>query len=242
MAFFPAEGGGDAGGGEHGHEGVLPGIAGALPFEALDLVVGDAVDLGFHFARHADEGGGVLGAVVDAGDEDVFKGQPLLFPLGVKGAGLEEHGERVFAVHGHDLRADLIGGAVEGDGEADLEGLLGEFADLRGEAAGGKGDVARAEADAPGGIDDADGAHEVGEVREGLAHAHEDDVIDALAAQLLDAEDLPDDLGGGEIAAPAVEPARAEFAAVGAADLGGNAERAPVAGFAVKRGRRGDEH
>ena len=51
-----------------------------------------------------------------------------------------------------------------------------------------------------------------------------------------------DDLARPQVARPAVEAARAEFAAVSAADLRGNAERAAVAGLAVERGRGGDEH
>ena len=48
-------------------------------------------------------------------------------------------------------------------------------------------------------------------------------------------QNLLDDFVRRQIAFPAVEAAGAEFAAVGAADLGGNAERVPVAGVAVKR-------
>ncbi len=130
---------------------------------------------------------------------------------------------------------------MEGDGEADLGRLAGQLPDLRGEAAGGDGDVARADVEAPGGIDDADGAEEVGQVGQRLAHAHEDDVVDPLAALFFDGEKLVDDFGRVEVAGEAVEAARAEFAAVSAADLGGDAGGAAVGGFAVKRGRRGDE-
>ena len=45
-----------------------------------------------------------------------------------------------------------------------------------------------------------------------------------------------------EIAFPAVEAAGAEFAAVGAADLRGDAERVPVAVVAVKRGVGGNQN
>ena len=47
---------------------------------------------------------------------------------------------------------------------------------------------------------------------------------------------------GAEIAFPAVEAAGAKFAAVGAADLRGNAERVAVAGLAVKRGIGGNQN
>ena len=61
-------------------------------------------------------------------------------------------------------------------------------------------------------------------------------------AQFLDAQNLIDDLGRSEIATPAVETARAEFATVGAADLRRDAERPAIGSFAIQRGRRRDEH
>ena len=55
-------------------------------------------------------------------------------------------------------------------------------------------------------------------------------------------QDLFDDFIGRQVAFPAVEAARAKFAAISAADLGGNAERVTVAGVAVKRGVGGDQN
>ena len=181
------------------------------------------------------------GLVVDALDEDVFESDVLLLARGVVGAGFDQLGERILAVHGHDLRAHFVGRAVQGDGEADLAGLVGELADLRGEAARGDGDVARAEADAPRGIDDVNRAHEVSEVREGLAHAHEDEVAHAFAGETLCLDELAGDFAGRKVARKAVEPARAKLAAIRAADLRADAERAAVARLAVERRRRGDE-
>src|ERR1035437_10444024 len=55
---------------------------------------------------------------------------------------------------------------------------------------------------------------------------------------------LPEDASpvNTQVPLPAFEPAGAEFAAVGAADLGGDAERVTVARFAVERRVRRDEH
>ena len=61
-------------------------------------------------------------------------------------------------------------------------------------------------------------------------------------ASPFDRQDLLDDFVRREIAFPAVKAARAKFAAVGAADLGGDAERMAVAGVAVKRGIGGDQN
>ena len=47
--------------------------------------------------------------------------------------------------------ADLVGGAVERNGEADLLRVVGELADLRDQAGGGNGEVARAEVEGPAG-------------------------------------------------------------------------------------------
>ena len=51
-----------------------------------------------------------------------------------------------------------------------------------------------------------------------------------------DRQNLLDDFVGRQIAFPALKAAGAEFAAVGAADLGGDAERMTVARFAIERG------
>ena len=53
-------------------------------------------------------------------------------------------------------------------------------------------------------------------------------------------ENLLDDFMDAEITLPTFESTRAEAAAVSATDLGGNAERVAIAGFAVKRRVRGD--
>ena len=56
------------------------------------------------------------------------------------------------------------------------------------------------------------------------------------------ATNLFDDFVRRQVAFPAVESARAEFAAVGAADLRGDAERVAVARLAVERGIGGNQN
>ena len=90
--------------------------------------------------------------------------------------------------------------------------------------------------------DEGDGGHQVVEVGERFAHAHEDEGIDALAGELLGGEHLAGDFRGVEVAGESGEPRGAEFATVGAADLGGDAERAAVGLFAVERRVGRDEH
>src|SRR5207247_2139318 len=131
--------------------------------------------------------------------------------------------------------------AVQRDREPDLTRLLGEHANLRRKSAGGDRDVPRAEPDSPRGIDDVDGTDEVREIRQRLAHSHEDKVAHALAGETLGLDDLADDFAGREIAREAIQPARAKLAAIGTAYLRAHAKCASIARFAVERGRRRDE-
>ena len=163
---------------------------------------------------------------------------------------------------------------MQGDGQPELQRLVGQLADLRREAAGGNRDLARADAAAPGRVEDVQRLEQVVVIRQRLAHAHDDEVADealgwvgtpsreavrvlagadasaqasltcalALAFPALDRQHLVDDFLHAQIAFPAVEAARAEFAAVGAADLRGDAERMAVAGVAVERRVGRDEH
>ena len=63
-----------------------------------------------------------------------------------------------------------------------------------------------------------------------------------LWTQSFDCQDLLHNFVRRQVAFPAVEAAGAEFAAVGAADLGGNAERVAVARVAVKRRIGGNQN
>ena len=135
MALLAAHGGGDLGGREHCRKAVDGEVAGPLPGEALDGVVGDEIDLGVEPPRVLGEDGGLLERVVDALDEDVFEGHHLALLRLVLGAGVEQFGERIFAIHRHDLLAHVVGRAVERDRQPDLQRLLGQ---LRGFAAPGR--------------------------------------------------------------------------------------------------------
>ena len=99
----------------------------------------------------------------------------------------------------------------------------------------------RADADAPRRVEDVERAHQVRVVGQRLAHAHEDEIVDARLRRALGLDDLRDDLAGGEVALPALQTAGAEFAPVGAADLGGEAEGEAVGALAEEIERGGDE-
>ena len=127
---------------------------------------------------------------------------------------------------------------MQGDRQPDLQRLIRQLPDLRGQTARGHRDVPRAQADAPRRVDDPDGLQELVVIGQRLAHSHEDEVVHALSSGFLGPQDLLDDLARPQVALPAVQPARAKFAAVGAPHLGRDAERAPVAGLPVQ-GRGG---
>lgn len=154
--------------------------------------------------------------------------------------------EGILAVHRHDFTANIIGGAVEGNGEAELERFVREFADLRGETAGGDGNLAGADAPTPRGVENFEGLEEVIVISQRLAHAHDDEIIDQAVEWLVftgidrvppfDGEDLLDDFMDAQIAFPTFEAAGAKTAAISAPNLGGDAEGVAITGLAVEGG------
>jgi hypothetical protein len=75
-------------------------------------------------------------------------------------------------------------------------------------------------------VEDMDGAEEVGIVGQGLAHSHEDDVIDtflAFAQEAIEKEDLLNDAVGREVLLEPKDAAGAELTTDGASDLGADA-------------------
>ena len=259
MALFAAEGGGDFAGFEGFQELFLGVFGGAFPGKAFDCVVGDQIYFGVEFTGEGGKGFDLVEGIVHTGDEDIFEGNhPSLFLLVIFARGGEVL-EGEFFVNRHDLAADFIRRAMEGNGEAELEGFVGEFADLRDEAAGGNGDFACSDVATPGGVEDGEGLEEAVVVGEGLTHAHDDEVVDEAIGSCrtgrtarrgatrnsrvgcathriaFDGEDLLDDFVRLEIAFPAFEAAGTEAAAIGAADLRGDAQGVTIAGFAIER-------
>lgn len=234
VALFAAEGDGDAGAAEDVGEFFLAGGGRTFPREAGHGVVGDEVDVSVEVEGDVAEFFCLVERVVYVLDEDEFEGDHAAVFIGESLDRGEELGEGVGLVDGHDLFADLVGGAVEGEGEADAEGFVGEAEDFGDEAAGGESDAAGADAEAPVGVDDGEGADDGVVVGEGFAHAHDDDVVEggefhagaggAGVLAVADVEELADDLAGVEVAFEAEEAGGAEFAAHGAADLGGDAD------------------
>ena len=86
-------------------------------------------------------------------------------------------------------------------------------------------------------VDDSNRAHHIVEVRQRLAHSHENDVVDLLAAFAFDRDDLIDNFVRLEVARKSFQTARAKFAAVGTTHLRRDADRSPVRSRSVKGGR-----
>jgi hypothetical protein len=139
------------------------------------------------------------------------------------------------AVDRHDLVADLVGRAVQADGQAEAQFLVGQLEDLGHDPGGGDGDPAGPEAEAPGGVHGPQGRQQVIIVGQGLAHAHDDDIIEGsqplggpdgigLILDPADLDQLGHDFTHGKVPFPSFQTGSAEFTAVGAPHLGGNAD------------------
>lgn len=223
MAFFHAEGGTDACIHEGMEKALLSGKGRASVGEAFDGIIGDEVDGAPDTAQEAGEGIGLFLGTGDTIEEDVFEGD---HPSGIGlvfAAGPHELGDRVALIDRHDPISDLVGGCVEGDGEAHLARVADELEDTGDEAAGGDGDLAGSDAGAFGVVQNRNAFQDVVEVGERLTHSHVDDIGDPFLLNALEHLNLTGDLAGGEVADQSLESARAEAACEGAADLGGYA-------------------
>jgi len=164
MAFFAADGCTNTSGEEGSAEKVDSVFGGSFVGKSFDFVVGDEVDLGVESFGVLGEEAGLIGTIVDTCEENVFK-EDQFFTSSDKGiAGSEETFHGITFIDGHDLIADLIAGGVEGESETEGEGVVREFFDLRGEAAGGDGDMAGAHADVGGGDEEIEGGEKIGEI------------------------------------------------------------------------------
>jgi hypothetical protein len=215
------------------HEDFLEGLdglgRGRLEGGAGKLVEEDQIELAAQVSEGPDEQLRVGGRVVHPGDEDVLEGDAPPLRHGVGLAGLDNGLDGVFPVDRHELVAPGIIGGIEGDGEIDRR-ILTEPLDCGGEAAGRQGDPSSRERKPVVRADDGDGFQDVVVVVQGLAHPHEDEVVDpgAFLGAELRLDDLVDDLRGAKVAREPRFCRKAEGAAHLAARLCGETKR-PVA-------------
>ena len=201
---------------------------------ARERVEGDEVELRGLAAQQPREFTRLRTLVVDAIEHHILEGDAaaVLF-IDVVPAGLEQLGDRVLAVDRHELVAQRVIRRMQGHRERAV-GLLRELVDLRHEAGGRERDAAARDVEAKIIEHDAHCGHDITEVGERLAHAHQHDIGHRPQPAGLEAEfavgepDLADDLGGGEVAVETLLRRRAERAVERAADLRGHAERAAV--------------
>ena len=133
-------------------EGLLKGfdalLVGALEFAPGVGVEGDDVDFGFEAGQDFGELAGVFRAVVDVFKEDVFEGDFSSPGQWVVPAGMQQVGDGVFAVDGHQRRPVFVAGGVEGDGQVDF-GVAAQVDDAWYDACGGNGNASMGDFHAP---------------------------------------------------------------------------------------------
>ena len=193
------------------------------------LVVGDQVEVVERAAQTLRQRRRLRGGVVDAAQDDVLEHQLAPRGLHVALARGEHRVERILPVERHETVAQLVGRRVQAHRQVELQRLRGEPVDARHHADRGHGDASRREREPLGVVEQAAGAQGLVVVVERLAHAHEDDVGHAAVVRLVaehagEVEDLVDDLLRGEVPAQPQAAGRAERAAHGAADLGGDTD------------------
>ena len=168
--------------------------------------------------------------VVDPGDHRPLDAEPAVAGAPPVVARRRQVAQRVPAVHGHQLVAQLVAGRVQRHRQRHRERLAGEAADAGDHADGGHGDVAGADADVVVEADDGVPAGVV--VGERLAHPHEHDVghPPALPGGVPGGpHHLLHDLAGGQVALEAHLAGGAEPAPHRAPRLARHAHRGPPA-------------
>lgn len=157
--------------------------------------------------------------VVDTIDHREFVSRAPTGFLDILLDSLMEAKQRELLDPGHELVARALDRGVQGDGEGELLGELGEAADAGDNAAGGDCEVAGADGESRGIVQHAESLDGVVEVGEGLSLTHEDDTRDAFTEVARDMEHLVHHLLGREGAGEARETGGAKCAAHGATSL-----------------------
>ena len=211
----------------------------ALVLRAWPRVERNQIDLGRNTLEQLHQQLGVIHGIVDALEHHIFEGDAArVRRTRIVAAGLQQFGNRIFAIERHQLVAQLVAHGMQRDRQHDADFVAGAD-DVRHHARGRQRDTAAGNADAfIVGDDQQRIAHRV-EIIERLAHPHHDDIGDEPAAgrrlaigPVVEAvarhHDLADDFTRREIAHQPLRAGVAERAIQRAADLRGNAERAAV--------------
>src|SRR2546421_11419315 len=124
---------------------------------------------------------------------------------------------------------------MQRNSDTNLQRLISEFSNLWRKTTCRHRNVSSADAETPWRVDDLNRTHHVLQVCQRFAHAHENDVVDLLAAFALDRDDLIDNFIWPEVAGESFKAAGANFAAVSAADLGRNADCSAIRFASIER-------
>lgn len=176
---FP-EGGGNTGFLQDPDELMLASLVGLDVGEQGDAIHGNQVDVGTAMAEMFREFAGVFGSIVEAAQEDVLIGDTASADFEILVRGSKKLRDADGLIDGDQLIAERVVGGVEGDRQ--IEGLInaGEFANFFREPDRGDRDAAGTEAKAAFLRHMIERREEVGEVREGFADAHDNDVRNPL--------------------------------------------------------------
>lgn len=171
---------------------------------------------------------GVVGLVVEAGDENVLDEDVAACPDRVVGDGDSELVHRVCLIDGHDLRSDVVVGGIERDSEAhSLPTKQAESAYAVATAGGRDGDAPAGDLVLAVFVKPFDGGDDVVEIVHGFAHSHEDDITDRHVELSTGGISLAHDFVDGEIPDQSHPACLTEGAGPCAAHLGADAECAP---------------
>ena len=127
MPLFEAQGRRNPVFGEGVPEGTTCLLAGTLPRQTFNRVVGDKIHFGAKGLRSSCEQVRLRKIRIDAVDQNILEGNLLGFAPRPVFQSLEERGKRPLLVDWHDLTAHLVARTVEGNREADAGGDLPVF-------------------------------------------------------------------------------------------------------------------
>ncbi len=125
------------------------------------VVFDDVHEVGGYLAEEFDEFFGILAAIVEVFEEDVFEGDLVSCLLVEIVQRIDEGLDVVGLVDGHDLIALRVVGGMEGDGEFEFDLIVAELPDHFGHAGCRYGDAAGAHGQAVFGRDAFDGMEDV---------------------------------------------------------------------------------
>ena len=136
----------------------------------------------------------VLSRIVDSVHQAVLKCHPASCLFKVRVTCREHLGQFVFIRHGHKPPALLLGRAVQGERERDLEFFLRQLQHFRDNAAGGHCDIPLADVQAVLICQHPHEPEEIVIIVQRLPGAHDDHIVHPLFCDLLDLVDLPQHL------------------------------------------------